>query len=237
MQRYFVNRIENNEVFFEKDQMHHILNVMRMHIDQNITCVYQNEVYLCKITSLSPLKVEIVEKLNENHELKNKVCLLYCLPKGDKLDLVIQKACELGVNEIILVQSERCIAKIKKEDEQKKLLRFNTIAKEACEQSKRSFLPEISKIINFKEIKNIHFDHLFIAYENETEKNFYQYLLDVKENESIGILIGAEGGFSEKEVEYAKENGYTSISLGKRILKSETACFYALSAISFMLER
>lgn len=237
MQRYFVKDIIGNKVIFEKDQEHHIIKVMRMREKEQITCAFNGEVFLCQITSLNPLEVEVVEKLDEDNELKVNITLLYCLPKGDKLDLVLQKATELGVKEIILVQSERCVAKIKKEDEARKLVRFNTIVKEASEQSKRSVVPIVEKIINYKDIGKYHFDHQFIAYENEKEETFFSCLEKVQTNQSIGILVGSEGGFSVKEVEFAKENNYHSISLGKRILRSETAALYALSAIGFYFER
>lgn len=237
MQRYFVEKIIDDQVIISKEQEHHIVKVMRMRMGENITCVNDGKVYFCEISSISPLKVEVKEELSENNELDVNVTLLYCLPKGDKLDLVLQKATELGVNEIILVQSERCIAKIKKEDETRKLIRFKQIVKEASEQSKRCKLPVVEKIIQYKDIAKFNFDHKFIAYENEKEETFFEKLQNVKKGESIGILIGSEGGFSLKEVEFAKENNYHSISLGKRILRSETAVFYALSAISFITER
>jgi 16S rRNA (uracil1498-N3)-methyltransferase len=236
MQRYFVDKIENDVVYLTKEQEHHIVKVMRMKEQEQVTCACDGIIYLCEIESLNPLKVVCKERLDENNELEVDVTLLYCLPKGDKLDLVLQKATELGVKEIILVQSERCIAKIKKEDEARKLIRFNTIVKEASEQSKRSVVPIVNKIINYKDINKYHFDHSFIAYENEKDETYFSYLSKVNKKESIGILIGSEGGFSLKEVEYAKSNGYTSISLGKRILRSETAVFYALSAISLIIE-
>lgn len=237
MQRYFVDQIIDGKVIFSKDQTHHILKVMRMREKEQITCAFQKKIYLCQIISVNPLEVIVEKELEENNELEIDVTLLYCLPKGDKLDLVIQKATELGVKEIILVQSERCIAKIKKEDEQKKLIRFNTIAKEASEQSKRSMVPTIDKIINFKDIANFKFDYQFIAYENDRQNTFFTSLSEIKKHQSIAILVGSEGGFSEKEVEYALKNSYQSVSLGKRILRSETAVFYALSVIGFMIER
>lgn len=237
MQRYFVEKIIDNEVVISKDQEHHIVKVMRMRVGDQITCVNEGKVYLCEISSTLPLIIKVKEELLENNELDVKVTLLYCLPKGDKLDLVLQKATELGVSEIILVQSERCIAKIKKEDETRKLARFNQIVKEASEQSKRCKIPVVEKIIQYKDIASFKFDHQFIAYENEKEETFFEKLQNVQKGQSIGILIGSEGGFSLKEVEFAKENNYHSISLGKRILRSETAVFYALSVISFITER
>lgn len=237
MQRYFVSEIKNDVVYLDKDQLHHIKNVMRMKENDEITCVYNTKVYLCYVASVSPFEIKVKEELDENHELKNKITLMYCLPKGEKLDLVIQKATELGVSEIILVQSSRCIAKITSENKEKKLLRFNKIALEASEQSKRNIVPVIKDVINYKDIDKYHFDHQFIAYENEGEISFLEHISKIKENETISILIGSEGGFSLEEVEYAKKNKYTSISLGKRILRSETAVFYALSALALILEK
>ena len=116
MQRYFVDKKENGSFILSQEQAHHILRVMRMNVKDEITICYNEEVYLCEITSTSPLTVQEKEKLHEDHELKNNVTLFYCLPKGDKLDLVIQKASELGVSEIVLVQSKWCVCKYKKED-------------------------------------------------------------------------------------------------------------------------
>lgn len=237
MQRYFVNEIKNGIVSFEKDQIHHIVNVMRMRVNDKITVVNDNEAFLASIISTNPLKVEILENLNEEHELKNHITLLYCIPKGEKLDLVIQKATELGVSEIVLVHSERCIAKITKENKEKKLLRFNKIALEASEQSKRTKVPLIDKVIDYKDISKFSFDHAFIAYEDEGEISFKEKIEKIKEGETIGIIIGSEGGFSKKEVEYAIKNNYQSVSLGKRILRSETAVFYSLTSFALLLER
>ena len=237
MQRYFVNEIINHEVVFEKDQIHHIVNVMRMRVNDQITVVCNGEAFLATLTSTNPLVVKVIENLHEEHELKNDITLLYCIPKGEKLDLVIQKATELGVSEIILVQSERCIAKITKENKDKKLIRFNKIALEASEQSKRTRVPLIDKVIDYKDISKYQFDHSYIAYEDEGEISFKEKIEQIKEGETIGIIVGSEGGFSRKEVDYAISNGYQSISLGKRILRSETAVFYALACFSLILER
>ena len=237
MQRYFVDKKENGSFILSHEQAHHILRVMRMNVKDEITICYNEEVYLCEITSTSPLTVQEKEKLHEDHELKNNVTLFYCLPKGDKLDLVIQKASELGVSEIVLVQSKWCVCKYKKEDYPKKVERFNKIALEACEQSKRNKRVIIKDIIDFKEIKNYDFDHKFIAYEKEKDLSFFDKLTRINKGESIAVLVGSEGGFTQEEVSYASENGFYSISLGKRILRSETAAIYVLSVIAFMNER
>ena len=235
MQRYFIDK-NYDHIEFNYEQLHHITKVMRMNINDKIEAVFNSKCYLLNITSLSPFSFEIIETLTSNSELNVDITLLYCLPKGDKLDLVIQKATEIGVKNIILVQSSRCVCKFKKEDFNKKLQRFNKIASEASEQSHRLIIPTIKDIIDFKDIKNYSFDHAYIAYEKEENNTFKNSFNNVKPHQSIGIIIGSEGGFSQEEVEYAINNGYKSLSLGKRILRSETACLYSLSVLSFLVE-
>lgn len=235
MQRYFIDK-NYDHIELNNEQLHHITKVMRMNINDKIEAVFNSKCYLLNITSLSPFSFEIIETLTSNSELNVDITLLYCLPKGDKLDLVIQKATEIGVKNIILVQSSRCVCKFKKEDFNKKLQRFNKIASEASEQSHRLIIPTIKDIIDFKDIKNYSFDHAYIAYEKEENNTFKNSFNNVKPHQSIGIIIGSEGGFSQEEVEYAINNGYKSLSLGKRILRSETACLYSLSVLSFLVE-
>ena len=235
MQRYFIDK-NYDHIEFNNEQLHHITKVMRMNINDKIEAVFNSKCYLLNISSLSPFSFEIIETLTSNSELNVDITLLYCLPKGDKLDLVIQKATEIGVKNIILVQSSRCVCKFKKEDFNKKLQRFNKIASEASEQSHRLIIPTIKDIIDFKDIKNYSFDHAYIAYEKEENNTFKNSFNNVKPHQSIGIIIGSEGGFSQEEVEYAINNGYKSLSLGKRILRSETACLYSLSVLSFLVE-
>ena len=233
MQRYF---IEGNDFNLNSEQIKHIVKVMRMEKDDEIEVVFNNECFICKIVDTTPFRIEKVRKLDNSPELNVDITLLYCLPKGDKLDLVIQKATEIGVKNIVLVQSSRCVCKFKKEDFDKKITRFKKIATEASEQSHRLVIPEIKDIIDYKDINKYHFDYSYIAYENEKNGTFIKDLKEVKKGQSIGIIIGSEGGFSLQEVEYAVKCGYKSVTLGKRILRSETACIYALSVISYLLE-
>ena len=233
MQRYF---IENNDFVLSSDQLHHIKNVMRMKEGNHFMIVNDASLYECEIISLNPFNFNKVLVDSASPELNVDITLLYCLPKGDKLDLVIQKATEIGVNNIILVQSSRCVSKFKKEDYDKKRSRFKKIVIEASEQSHRLKVPTIYDIIDFKDISKYHFDQAYIAYENEGDIRFDSDFNQLKKGQSVGILIGCEGGFSFEEVEYAKKCGYRSISLGKRILRSETACIYALSVLTNAVE-
>ena len=121
MQRYF---IEGNDFNLNSEQIKHIVKVMRMEKDDEIEVVFNSECFICKIVDTTPFRIEKVRKLDNSPELNVDITLLYCLPKGDKLDLVIQKATEIGVKNIILVQSSRCVCKFKKEDFDKKITRF-----------------------------------------------------------------------------------------------------------------
>lgn len=238
MQRYFVNgNIE--EVSFLEGDVFHITKVMRFKVNDEIEVVLNEKVYLAKIISLTPLKVEIIKEIIENRELNNDITLLYCLPKGDKLDLVIQKATELGVKRIVGVISSRTIVRVGAKDKEKKLIRYNKIIKEACEQSKRSFLPQFEDIIDYKNIGKYISNHNYIAYEKEAlnESTLFDKLCMIKPHESISILVGAEGGFSEDEVLFSNTLGFENVSLGKCILRSETAAIYFMSILNFTLSR
>ncbi len=238
MQRYFVEIDSLNNVLFKEEDIFHISKVMRMKVNDEIEIVNNSKLYLAKIISFIPkLEVKILQEIERKTELDTYIRLMYCIPKGEKLDLVIQKAVELGVSEIVLINSSRCIAKIDKKNETKKLERFSKIIKEASEQSKRLSLMKIKNVIDYKDINKYEADLSLIAYEKEDSKvDNLKNLLESKSNKTINVLIGAEGGFSEEEVEYAIKNGYKSISLGRRILRSETACFYLLSILSFYSE-
>ncbi|MCF0117865.1 MAG: RNA methyltransferase, partial [Bacilli bacterium] len=183
-------------------------------------------------------EVKINEQLNEKRELDIDVTLYYCLPKGEKLELVIQKATELGVNRIIGVNSSRCIAKIDESKKNNKIERFNKIMKEASEQSHRTYIPTFDDVINFKDLKNTNEDIKLIAYELEAqqENNLLTIIKNIVPGSKVAILIGAEGGFSQAEVDEAVSYGYQRVSLGKRILRSETAAIYLMSVISFVRE-
>lgn len=233
MERYFVDIIDDEIIISEK-QIHQIIKVMRNNVGDKITLVNEGYFYLCEITSISPFKFKIIDKSLADTELKKDITLLYCLPKGDKLEFAVQKATELGVKKIVLVSSSRTIMKIKKEDEARKLERFRKIALEASEQCSRAFVPQIVGVISIKDIGKYKSSLNLIAYENERALNISESLL--KDHDSISILIGAEGGFSLSEVESANELGFQSVCLGNRILRSETAVCYALSLLSHYSE-
>lgn len=239
MQHYFVNEMSNNIFNFDKETSHHITNVMRMKNNEKIICVYEKEFYLCEVIIKDKTAyANIVSKINDVNELNTHINLIYGIPKGEKLDFVLQKATELGVKEITLFNSERSIVKFDKSKINNKYERFNKIIKGAAEQSKRNIIPKLNHPINIDEITLG--DINIIAYEEESKNNqetLFNLLNTDLTNKKINIVVGPEGGFSEKEVDYLLNKGFIKVSLGKRILRSETACLDLISIIAFMAER
>ena len=238
MQRYFVNKI-NNQIVFNDSDVHHITHVMRMKKGEQIEVVLSGSLYCATIDSINPLEVSLTYSIPSDSEIDRDVTLFYALAKGDKIDLVIQKATELGAKRIILVSTERCVVKWDEKEVNKKLERFKKIIKEASEQSHRLLIPEILGVYSLNNLpKDLLSDLNLFAYEKEAghTSSFDEVLSSSKG--SISILVGPEGGFSNNEAELVtKKYGFVPVSLGKRILRSETAAIYALSVIGFYLEK
>ena len=238
MQRYFVNKI-NNQIIFNDSDIHHITHVMRMRIGEQIEVVLDGSLFCATIESLSPLTVSLTYPIPSDSEIKHDVTLFYALAKGDKIDLVVQKATELGAKRIVLVATERCVVKWDEKEANKKLERFKKIVKEASEQSHRLIIPEILGVYSLNNLPtDLLSDTNLFAYEKEAGNttSFNEELAEAKG--SVSILVGPEGGFSSKEAEMVVEQyHFIPVSLGKRILRSETAAIYALSVIGFYLEK
>ena len=237
MQRYFADII-NQDVILSKDDIFHITKVMRAKTNDHIQVVDKSthQTYLAFVTSLNPFRVIIQEPIHEDVELKVDVTLFFALAKSDKIEFVIQKATELGVKNIVLFQGKRSVVKFSDNDFIRKLDRYQSIAKEASEQCHRQLIPSISYVDNIKKINNHLCDVNFFAYELEAGQTSDLSSL-IKNQKSISIIIGPEGGFDEKEAGYLKELKFVPISLGKRILRCETAAVYGLSVISYLLEK
>ena len=237
MQRYFSNIDSNFVVHFSSNDEHHILHVMRMKKGDEIEVVSNEKVYLCRIDSTNPLKVSVIHEIENDVELKEDVTLLFALTKGDRIDLVLQKATELGVKKVALIESERTVVKYEDKDIDKKLARFNKIMKEASEQSHRVIVPELLGIYNLKNLpKEVFSDVNFVAYEKDAN-DISGAFQGLEKGKSVSILIGPEGGFSEQEIKRLTDQGFIRTSLGKRILRAETAAIYALSVIGYLLEK
>ena len=236
MQRYFASIDQNFIVHLSQDDEHHVLHVMRMKKGDEIEVVDRQKVYLCRLDNVNPLIVSVIHEIESDVEINEDVTLLFALTKGDKIDLVLQKATELGVKKVALIESERTVVKYESKDLEKKSLRFQKIMKEASEQSHRSIVPEFLGVFNLKNLPNNVMSKInYVAYEKDASK-INAIFKDLKKGQSISILIGPEGGFSEQEIARLVKQGFIRTSLGKRILRAETAAIYALSVLGYLLE-
>ena len=237
MQRYFATLIDSEHVKLEPEDEHHLLRVMRMRQGDEIEVVANGVLYLCNIGSTNPLTIYAVHEIETDVELNVDVTLLFALTKGDRTDLVVQKATELGVKKVALIQSERTVVRYEEKDIAKKCARYQKIMKEASEQSHRLVVPEMMGIFNLKKLpKEVFSDLNYVGYEKDAS-DVSGMFANFDKKKSITILIGPEGGFSENEIESLTKQGFIRTSLGKRILRAETAAIYALSVIGYLLER
>jgi len=237
MQRYFAIAVNEDKVLLSKDDEHHILHVMRNKVGDEFEIVDQQKAYLARLDSANPFLVSIIHEIDNDSEINEDVTLLFALTKGEKTDLVIQKATELGVRKIALIESERTVVSFANKDIEKKTQRYEKIIKEASEQCHRLRLPIFLGVFNLKNLpKEVYSDLNYVAYEKDagdTSLSFSQ----IEKGKSVTILVGPEGGFSSKEIEQLVQKGFIRTSLGKRILRAETAAIYALSVIGYLLER
>ena len=237
MQRYFAQIDQNFSIHFSKEDEHHILHVMRMKASDEIEVVDSGKVFLCRIDKTNPLEVSVIHEISNDVEIKEDITLLFALTKGDKTDLVLQKATELGVKKVTLITSERTVVSYDNKDVDKKIARFSKIMKEASEQSHRVVVPELLGIYNLKNLPKEAFSDInYVAYEKDASQT-QDMFSGLEKGKSISILIGPEGGFSEQEINRLTEQGFIRTSLGKRILRAETAAIYALSVLGYLLEK
>ena len=226
------------------DDVKHIYKVLRISEGEKVTLNNCEGVeYLGRVKSVSKQEVliEILEKLESNNESNVKIYLFQGLPKSQKMDLIVQKGTELGITEFIPTITHRVDVKLK--GEFKKLDRLNRIALEAAKQSKRSIIPKVSEPIDFNEVleKINSLDLLIVPYENANNFGIKTLINELrKENnidniKNIGIFVGPEGGIEEDEIERLKDKGAHIVTLGKRILRTETAGFVATALIQYEL--
>ena len=233
------DNIENGKAFIGGSDANHILRVLRKNIGDKLhVCDMHGNSYNATITEITRdgLFALLGEAEHNDTEMPFRVSVYQCFPKGDKLDTVIQKAVELGAYEIVAVMSERCVARPDAKAFAKRIERLKKISESASAQCGRAIIPEIRGIISYSDaIKEIAGKDIgFVCYEGDGTLPVRELL---KERcETVGFLIGPEGGLSEKETALAKENGIALAGLGKRILRTETASGYVLSAISVLLE-
>ena len=245
MYHFFVDRanILENTVIIDGADYNHIKNVLRMKEGEEISVGNgedENE-YRCMIDRFEDDKVycKLMFIKEANVELPAKVTLYQCLPKADKMELIIQKCVELGVSEIVPIASKRCVVKLDDKKSASKIARWQGIAEAAGKQSKRAYVPLIGQVLSYKDaLKDAKkSDIMIIPYElSEDVDSTKKIFENIKPGQSVAVLIGPEGGFEEEEVASAKEAGFTPISLGKRILRTETAGMTVMAWLTYCLE-
>ena len=245
MYQFFVepSQIQGNRIIITGSDVNHIKNVLRMRIGEEIAVSngVDNKEYRCGIEQFTD--EEVVCTLHfireEGVELPSKIYLFQSLPKADKMELVIQKAVELGVYEIIPVSAARSIVRLDDKKAKNKISRWQGISEAAAKQSKRSVIPEIKSVMSMRDAVDYasQFDIRLIPYELAQDMSKTKELVgNIRPGESVGIFIGPEGGFEEKEITYAIEKGVVPITLGKRILRTETAALTVLSWLMYHFE-
>jgi 16S rRNA (uracil1498-N3)-methyltransferase len=232
MQRYFAIKKDINNFILDSKDIHHIGHVMRMKTGEKVEVIYDHELYSCYIDiNNDDIEVIINEKLNVNNIDNKQITLVLPLLKGQKMDMIIQKSTELGVNEIIPVIMKRSIVDISNK-ELKKLDRWQRIAKEASEQSMRLDIPKISEVRDLSYLNNI--DGLkIVCSTTEKANNIKTFLQNNTKYDRIIIVVGPEGGLTPDEENSLVENGFTRVTLGKRIMRVETVPIYILSIINY----
>ena len=233
LQRYF--RDTSLDLFeLSNDDSYHITKVMRNKIGDNVEVVIDKKLYLCEIVKIEDLvTVKKVEEIECDSEFSFYVTIAQSLVKEQKMDLILQKSCELGVSEIIPLSAVRSIVKLDKKED-KKLIRWNKILKEASEQSKRVVIPKVSEVMSIKELSKLDYDLKVLCTVNELSVSLKDVLPKELNGLKILFVIGPEGGFTDNEEKILVDNGFISTSVGKRVLRTETASFYALSILSYI---
>ena len=211
----------------------HIKNVLRMKKGDTLLISCEGKSHLCVLSECEKnfAVAEIIEEDFQDTELPVKIYLFQGLPKGDKMELIIQKTVELGVHKLIPVEMNRCVVKLDGKKKLSKAARWQAIAESAAKQSKRTLVPEIEVPVSFGEAlkKAAELDLLLVPYESKKGMEDTREALSlIKKGSSVGILIGPEGGFEESEVEKAFSAGGKVVSLGSRILRTETAAITAV---------
>lgn len=245
MQHFFVvpDQVRDGYIEITGSDVNHMKNVLRMKTGEQLEISDgNNKKYLCEIESLEADKVtaRILEEREAENELPSKLYLFQGLPKSDKMELIIQKAVELGVWEVIPVATKRAVVKLDQKKAAKKRERWSGISESAAKQAGRNVIPEIKQVMNFREALSYakSLDVLLIPYElAEGMQDTKERIQAIQPGQSVGIFIGPEGGFEQEEVKLAMEAGAYPITLGRRILRTETAGMTMLSVLMYHLEQ
>ena len=245
MQHFFVttDQVKDTCIYIEGSDVNHMKNVLRMKAGEQLyVSDGDNHKYLCQVDGYEEnlAVVQILSEEDADTELPSRIYLFQGLPKGDKMELIIQKAVELGVHEVIPVAMKRCVVKLDQKKAAKKVSRWGEIAKSAAKQSGRGIIPSVREVMTWQEAVKLAetLDVVLIPYELAEGMEYTRQVIEsVKLGQSVGIFIGPEGGFEKDEVCQAREAGAKEITLGRRILRTETAGLTVLSILMYHLER
>ena len=246
MYQFFVEpgQIQDKRIVITGSDVNHIKNVLRMKPGEEIAVSngVDGKEYRCEISEIQDDSILCTLRFikEEGLELSAKVYLFQGLPKADKMELIIQKAVELGAYEIIPVATKRAVVKLDAKKEKNKLARWQGISEAAAKQSKRRIIPKVAPVMNFKEAVSLagQMDVRLIPYElAEGMDKTRECIERIREGQSVAVFIGPEGGFAEEEIELALSAGIEPVTLGKRILRTETAGFTVLSFLMYHLEK
>lgn len=244
MQRYFIDQPHQSTIEVSGEPHHHMSRVMRMSVDDQVFLVFKDQIAIkAKITAIDSDKVTLaeVEKESLQRELPIQITIASGFPKGEKLELIVQKGTELGAHGFIAFPGESSVAKWDAKKQQKKRQRLNKIAQEAAEQSHRQALPEVSFASEKELIASFaDYDAVLIAYEESAKQGEQAQLVQtfqaLEADQKLLVVFGPEGGLTPNEIEKFQAAGAKLCGLGPRILRTETAPFYLLSAASFYYE-
>lgn len=247
MPKFFIkteNIKENEEIWVTGSDVNHIRNVLRKKVDDKIHICNSDtsKNYECIIKNIEENKIvcKIVNEVKSVSESNLNITIFQGLPKAEKMELIIQKATELGVKAIVPVSTKRTVIKLKEKDKDSKKARWQKIAEVAAKQSGRDIIPEIGNIINISEIESKNFDKILILYENEEKLSIKEEIEKLKQTNNkdlnIGIVIGPEGGLAEEEINQLQKNSNVSVvTLGKRILRTETVALVVSGILMYEL--
>lgn len=228
---------EKNLKILNKETIRHF-KTARIHADEKVEIVTGGKEYVFRVEVIDKNAIDLTLELEleTSRESNLKVDLFQCTPKSSKMDLIIQKNVELGVHDFIIVNSRRCVSKFTKKDFEKKQERWGKIALEAAKQSKRNNVPAMRDFIEFEQLSEWigQYDLFIVLYESEADQHL-RPLIECKDYKKIGVLVGPEGGFDPSEIEFIEEQGGVVVTLGKRILRTETAGFTALTCLQYEL--
>lgn len=246
MHSFFVtpSQVEGERIYIEGSDVNHMKNVLRMHPGERLmVCDGNNCRYLCELCAYEAEKgraaLQVISVEEDTRELPSRIYLFQGLPKQDKMEIIVQKCVELGIYEIVPTAMKRCVVKLDKKKAEKKRERWQQIAESAAKQAGRGMIPRVTEVLPYEEAlkKAGELDVLLFPYElAEGMKETRQVIGAIKPGQSVGIFIGPEGGFEMNEVLLARKAGAEEITLGRRILRTETAGLSIVSVLMFHLE-